>query len=147
MFYKVTTNGELDRLKREALHIIEGMNTDAAKEIDAVNLLQPYLPSNGMIRVINENSKVMIRQEVDSTKPIPALNTKFERKESDGVYEKNGEKFAYIKMPIIWNDGKIVSLEMTERLDSLQENLKMLQNVLIIASLFVLIPSFLQEEC
>ncbi len=142
LFYKVTTNGELERLKREALHIIEGMNADSAKEIDAVNLLQPYLPSNGMIRIINENSKVTIRQEVDSTKPIPALNTKFERKESAGVYEKNEEKFAYIKMPIIWNDGKIVSLEMTERLDSLQENLKMLKNVLVIASLFVLIPSF-----
>lgn len=89
--------------------------------------MQPYLPSNGMIRIINENSKVMIRQEVDSTKPIPALNTKFERKESAGIYEKNEGEFAYIKMPIIWNDGKIVSLEMTERLDSLQENLNMLK--------------------
>ncbi|HDR4422638.1 TPA: HAMP domain-containing protein [Bacillus cereus] len=142
LFYKVTTNGELERLKREAVHIIEGMNAESAKEIDAVNLLQPYLPSNGMIRVINENSKVMIRQEVDNTKPIPAVNTKFERKESAGIYEKNDGEFAYIKMPIIWNDGEIVLLEMTERLDSLQENLNMLKNVLVIASLFVLIPSF-----
>ncbi|HDR4372945.1 TPA: HAMP domain-containing histidine kinase [Bacillus cereus] len=142
LFYKVTTNGELERLKREAIHIIEGMNAESAKEIDAVNLLQPYLPSNGMIRVINENSKVMIRKEVDSTKPIPAVNTKFERKESAGIYKKNGGQFAYIKIPIIWNDGKIVSLEMTERLDSLQDNLNMLKNVLVIASLFVLIPSF-----
>ncbi|MEC3431121.1 two-component sensor histidine kinase [Bacillus thuringiensis serovar nigeriensis] len=142
LFYKVTTNGELERLKREAIHIIEGMNAGSAKEIDAVNLLQPYLPSNGMIRVINENSKVMIRKEVDSTKPIPAVNTKFERKESAGIYKKNGGQFAYIKIPIIWNDGKIVSLEMTERLDSLQDNLNMLKNVLVIASLFVLIPSF-----
>lgn len=147
LFYKVTTNGELERLKREAIHIIDGMNADSAKEVDAISLLQPYLPSNGMIRIINENSKVMIRQEVDSTKPIPALNTKFERKESAGIYEKNEGEFAYIKMPIIWNDGKIVSLEMTERLDSLQENLNMLKNVLVIASLFVLIPSFLREEC
>ncbi|MBR9672723.1 two-component sensor histidine kinase [Bacillus cereus] len=142
LFYKVTTNGELERLKREAIHIIEGMNAESAKEIDAVNLLQPYLPSNGMIRVINENSKVMIRKEVDSTKPIPAVNTKFERKESAGIYKKNGGQFAYIKIPIIWNDGKIVSLEMTERLDNLQDNLNMLKNVLVIASLFVLIPSF-----
>lgn len=147
MFYKVTTNGELERLKREALHIIEGMNAEGAKEIDAVNLLQPYLPSNGMIRIINEDSKVIVRQEVDSKKPIPTIKTKFERKESEGVYEKSGEEFAYIKIPIIWQDGKIVSLEMTERLDSLQENLNMLKNVLIIASLFVLIPSFLLEEC
>lgn len=142
LFYKVTTNGELERLKREAIHIIDGMNADSAKKVDAISLLQPYLPSNGMIRIINENSKVMIRQEVDSTKPIPALNTKFERKESAGIYEKNEGKFAYIKIPIIWNDGKIVSLEMTERLDSLQENLNMLKNVLVIASLLVLIPSF-----
>ena len=37
------------------------------------------------------------------------------------------EGICLYKIPIIWHDGKIVSLEMTERLDSLQENLNMLK--------------------
>ncbi|MEN1935914.1 HAMP domain-containing histidine kinase [Paenibacillus sp. 102] len=142
LFYKVTTSGELDRLKREALHITEGLNEETSQKIDPVNLFQPYLPSNGMIRIINQNSKPIVRQEVDSKRPIPALETKFERKESEGIYERNGKKYAYVKVPVIWNDGKIVTLEVTESLNSLQKNLKMLQNVLIIASFFVLIPAF-----
>ncbi|MFF0829187.1 ATP-binding protein [Brevibacillus sp. NPDC003359] len=142
VFYKVTTDGELDRLQREVLHIQSGLNQTGVEKFDAATLLQPYLPSNGMIRVIDQQSRAIVTQEVDSTQPIPAPKPLFERKASDGVFDVNGAKYAFVKVPIIWTNGKIVTLEVIESIAGLQENLSLLLNVLLFASLFVLIPAF-----
>ncbi|MFF2530368.1 ATP-binding protein [Brevibacillus sp. NPDC058079] len=142
MFYKVTTDGELDRLQREVLHIQSGLNQIGVESFDPATLLQPYLPSNGMIRIIDQQSRAIVTQEVDSTQPIPAPKPIFDRKASDGVFDVNGAKYAYVKVPIIWTNGKIVTLEVIESIAGLQENLSLLQNVLLFASLFVLIPAF-----
>ncbi|NRR24286.1 two-component sensor histidine kinase, partial [Brevibacillus sp. MS2.2] len=107
MFYKVTTDGELDRLQREVLHIQSGLNQIGVESFDPATLLQPYLPSNGMIRIIDQQSRAIVTQEVDSTQPIPAPKPIFDRKASDGVFDVNGAKYAYVKVPIIWTNGKI----------------------------------------
>jgi two-component system, OmpR family, sensor histidine kinase ArlS len=138
-FYKVTTGGELDRIKRDAQHLTDGINKGGAQGIESTDLLLPYLPANGMIRIINEHSKAIVRQEAIA---IPEESTHFERKESEGIYEVEGKKYAFVRLPIIWTDGKVVTLEVTESLNGLQENLTMLQRILMIASLCVLIPAF-----
>jgi two-component system, OmpR family, sensor histidine kinase ArlS len=138
-FYHVTTSGELDRIKRETEHLIDGINKGEAKGISAEDLLQPYLPANGMIRIIDESSKEFKKKYSEQ---IPVENTTFERNASEGIYEIDNKKYAFVKRPVIWTDGKIMTLEVTENIEGLQANLNMLQNILIIASLFVLIPAF-----
>ncbi|WP_338751221.1 HAMP domain-containing histidine kinase [Bacillus sp. FJAT-52991] len=142
LFSKVTTDGELDRLKREALQITGGLNQEGGENIDPATLLQPYLPTNGMIRIIDQDSRAIVTQEVDSNQPIPAPKPRFERKATDGVFDAKEVKYAYVKVPIIWMDGRVMTLEVIESLAGLQKNLNMLKNVLFFASLFVLIPAF-----
>ncbi|GGE79050.1 HAMP domain-containing sensor histidine kinase [Priestia taiwanensis] len=137
-FYNITTSNEVDRLQKETRHLTDGINK--SKEIKADDLLQPYLPANGMIRIIDEKSEVIIEQYVEEILPLEAAQ--FDRQESEGIYEKDGKKYAFVKLPVIWLDGKVVTLEVTEGLDSIQSNLTMLQRILMIASLCVLIPAF-----
>nr|WP_238941914.1 ATP-binding protein [Bacillus sp. REN10] len=143
VFDQVTKQGELDRLKREAVHIMEGLNQEGAETIDPATLLQPSLPANGMIRVINQQSKVIIRQEVDSQQPIPVKDTHFDHRSTNGIYENKGIAYVFVRVPIIWSDGKVALLEVTESLEEPQKNLALLKNVLVIASLVVLIPTFI----
>lgn len=142
LFTTVATNEELERLKRDAIHITNGIHREDVSHIDPGVLLQPYLPSNGMIRIINEKSKVVVQQEMNVEKPISPQKAKFERKESEGTYEAKGVTYGYVKMPIIWQDGTVVTLEITESLASTQKILSVLQKVLIFASLFILVPAF-----
>ncbi|OZI11813.1 two-component sensor histidine kinase [Bacillaceae bacterium SAS-127] len=142
LFAKVTTDGELDRLKRQALHITDGLNQEGVEKIDPATLLQPYLPTNGMIRIIDDESRAIVTQEADSDEPIPRTKPRFERKATDGLFEAKGMEYGFVKVPVIWTDGRVMTLEVTESFAGLQKNLNMLKNVLFIASLFVLIPAF-----
>ncbi|MGM7634361.1 ATP-binding protein [Bacillus sp. Hm123] len=142
LFAKVTTDGELDRLKQEALHITDGLNQEGVEKIDPATLLQPYLPTNGMLRVIDADSRAIVTQEADGDEPMPRTKPHFERKATDGQFEAKGMEYGFVKVPVIWTDGRVMTLEVTESFARLQSNLKMLKNVLFLASLFVLIPAF-----
>ncbi|WP_100401849.1 ATP-binding protein [Bacillus sp. FJAT-42315] len=142
LFAKVTTDGEIDRLKREALHITDGLNQEGVEKIDPATLLQPYLPTNGMLRIIDADSRAIVTQEADGNEPMPRTEPRFERKATEGQFEAKGMEYGFVKVPVIWTDGRVMTLEVTESFAGLQRNLNMLKNVLFLASLFVLIPAF-----
>src|SRR5690625_2939467 len=59
MFYLTSTDSELSQLKSHALDIIEKLN--AEPDIVKSELLEAYLPTNGMIRVTQEDGSPLIR--------------------------------------------------------------------------------------
>jgi len=138
LFYNVSADSELDQLAVQADIITETLNENP--DIAEEELLKAFLPSDGMIRVIGK----------DSTTVIPTLTKKNEYRRLDSSYttkekrdiEKtaNRENVAVIEKPIIWDNGEIVTLQVSKHLVVLQENMKILFYVLLIASFVMLIP-------
>jgi len=139
LFYKVTLNNELDRLGLQAKHIAESVTLSTDKN----NLAEPFkahLPVNGMIRVIDKDSNGILTV----TKETELLNIKpvFNRSQTTDVKLINEVQYAVAYFPMIWKDGNVVTLEVMESLASIQESMRVLKLVLIVASLVVLISLF-----
>src|SRR5699024_7027283 len=138
LFYKVSADSELDQLAGQTDVITETLNKNP--DIAEEELLKAFLPSDGMIRVIDK----------DSTTVIPTLTKKNEYRRLASSYTTtenrkidkavNQENVAVIEKPIIWDDGDIVILQVSKHLVILQENMKILFYVLLFASVVMLIP-------
>lgn len=140
LFYKITTNDKLNHVRLQAEHIA-GAVKPVTNHMNLSDTLKALLPLNGMIRVVNEDSHsiMTITKETEFTELKPT----FKNSQTVELKSVNGIQYAIASFPIIWNDGNIVMLEVTESLASTYESMKILKLVLTVASLVVLIPSFL----
>jgi len=55
-FQTVTINQEMERIEGQAAVIREALASDVAQEVNQSQLLRAYLPTDGMIRVINDQN-------------------------------------------------------------------------------------------
>ena len=140
LFNRMITNEELDRIAMRTQSIAEAMKPSELA-IPAAELLRAYLPSSGMIRVIKEDGRsiVTVTKEPEFAGIAPA----YKSAQTTELSKLKGTLIAKSYFPIIWSDGSIAALEVTESLASAQQNMKLLLAVLIAASLVVLIPSFI----
>lgn len=138
LFYNISADSELDELSIQTDMIVEALNEspDLAEE----ELLKAFLPNEGMIRVIGKDSKPI----------IPILTKKKEYSRLDSVFSTSEtrtintdvakEHVAVISKPIIWNNGDVVTLQVSNHLIALHENMRTLFYVLLVASIVMLIP-------
>lgn len=138
LFYKNSANSELEQLSKQMETIVETLNKNP--EIAQNELLDAYLPTDGMIRVIQaDGSPVMKTLTKDSQ--YTSLPKKYSTTESHDIFKRDdGTNVAVIAKPIIWNDGQIVTLQISKHLMALKETMHTLFFVLMIASIFMLIP-------
>lgn len=139
LFMKITTDTEIDRLMIQTETIVEAL-ANADRAVYGSQLLRAYIPSNGMIRVINEEKQIVSAVTKDSR--LADVPVHFRQNQGHTLHTlEDGERLAIVTFPIIWTDGSVVTLEVTESLAPVQANMHTLSIVLIIASLLVLIPS------
>ena len=141
LFYNISADSELEQLAAQTDMMVEALNNSS--DIPEQELLEAFLPSDGMIRVIGEDSKSV----------IPILTKKNEYRRLDSAYSTSEsrtintdvakENVAVITKPIIWNNGDVVTLQVSEHLIALHENMKTLFYVLLVASIVMLIPIFI----
>ena len=138
LFYKISADSELEQLEAQMTTIVETLNSNP--DIAQNDLLDAYLPTDGMIRVIQADGTPLIKTLTkDST--YTSLPKKYSTAESHEIVKRDdGTKVAVIEQPIIWNDGQIVTLQISKHLMALKEIMGTLFFVLMIASIFMLIP-------
>lgn len=136
-FYKLSVDGELRQLNTQAETIISSVNDNPT--IAKGQLLRAYLPTDGMIRVIDQKGNVL--NTVTRESEYKSLPIHFSNKEiHDVVGREKQADAAVIAQPIIWNNGKIVTLQVSKHLTDLQTTMQTLLFVVIGASIVMLIP-------
>ncbi|KKI88945.1 histidine kinase [Bacillus sp. SA1-12] len=140
LFYSITTNDKLNHVRLQAENIA-GELKPVTNDSRIHDILTSRLPLNGMIRVVNEDSHSIITITKESV--FTEYKSSFNNSQSVELKSVAGIRYAVSRFPIIWHDGNIMMLEVTASLASSYESLKILKLVLIVASLIVLIPSFL----
>src|SRR5699024_10833389 len=138
LFYNISADSELEQLAAQTDMMVEALNNSS--DIPEQELLEAFLPSDGMIRVIGEDSKSV----------IPILTKKNEYRRWDGgdstsesrsiSREVDKEYVAGITKPIMWKNGDVVTLQVSEHVIALHENMKTLFYGLLGASIVMLIP-------
>lgn len=139
LFYKVSTNAEVDRIESQTQVIMEALaSTDA--NVNVNKLLKSYVSAHGMIRVIDEQGVVIEhRSKHAEISSLPADYVNAEKQEV--IRRENGARFAVLSIPLIWENGEIVTLQVAEHLVTLQETMSTLFLVLLFASLIMVIPA------
>ncbi|WP_408009277.1 ATP-binding protein [Pseudalkalibacillus sp. A8] len=140
-FNKVTTEGELDRLTNQTETIASALKEE---QVAPRTLLPAFIPNDGMIRIINHDSKAVLTQA--KTNELRKSEAKFQSSQSAEVHEIAGASYAVVSIPIIWTNGEIVTLEVTESLVGVQANLEILSTILLLATLLAILPAFLSAR-
>lgn len=138
LFYKISDANEVEELKGQTNQIVETLS--ANPEIPQKDLLRAFLPEKGMIRVYAADTSQAIAT-VTKEAEYRFTPGEFSDAESSEVIKQRGEpRTVLITKPIIWDDGTVVSLQVSKRLEGLQETMRTLFYVLSIASIVIIIP-------
>lgn len=141
MFYKISTENELDQLSEQTNAIVETIQENP--DIPTKNLLQAFLPTNGMIRIIDESGEeaTLTLTKQDEYRNLPANFSNQEVKEIK--QDEAGNAVAVVLKPIITENGDIVTLQVADFLHPLEETMRTLLYVLVATSLLILIPTII----
>lgn len=141
-FQRVTIDQEMDRIESQASVIREALASDAALEVNPSQLLRAYLPTDGMIRVIDQQQTAIqiITRDTELTLAEPIFSS---GQQIEQINHAELGRIARLSFPLIWTDGQVVSLEVIERIDQVDETMDILLYVLIIALVFMIIPIWL----
>jgi signal transduction histidine kinase len=144
LFYKNATDNRLVELGSQADVLTERLS-EAQSDIEASEVIEAFLPANGMARVFSEEDGVI--EFKYGGEAYPNLEGTFQREESQNVIRpERGVHVAVVTKPIIWHDGSVVSLQLSDHLIELADTMRILFYVLVIASLILLIPTILASN-
>lgn len=135
-------SNELNRFKAESSNIAYNV-IQAAGEIPAVDLLRAYVPVEGMIRVVDANSQawaVVTSSSAAALSKSPVVT--YPGQHSD-IVTFSSQNYALTSIPIIWDNGEVVQLQVTESLRTIEDNQSVLRRVLTVATLIAMIPVIL----
>lgn len=150
LFYKTSANTELESLTDSANDFVQAYVKMYKKNAGDSNdktgilydyLLEAYLPSHGMIRIIGDDGKIIgqkMKRSQDEKRKATFVST-----EKKSIVKEKDDYVAVVSKPIIWENGQVVTLQMTQRLITLKENMHALFYVLIVSSLLILIPTII----
>lgn len=139
LFYKISVETEMDELTNQTNEITRVLNSGS--EVAKNELLRAYIPTAGMIRVIKENGDLEL-PTLTKKREYTSLETTFVTSEAQSLIKDDRKaSFAMISKPIVWENGSIVTLEITKQLVGLTDTMQTLFYVLIAASIIMLIPT------
>ncbi|WP_456280150.1 HAMP domain-containing histidine kinase [Bacillus sp. K7] len=139
IFSSGLTSKDAARLADEADTIAEALHAAETEGVALQDMLQAYLPANGMVRVVNGDQKAVMT--ITKEKGYKDFPLSFHSGETADVRKHDGKLFAEAAVPVIWADGQVVSLQLVERLENTEESLFLLKIILIAASAAVCIAS------
>lgn len=141
LFYKNATASELEQLVAQTEILVERLaNTTDAYE--ASELINAFLPVNGMAQVFSSEGQTLeFKRRADAYK---LLQGGFQAEETHEILQpERGVNVAVVTRPIIWQDGSVATLQLSNNLVELSNTLKILFYVLLFASLVLFIPTFI----
>ncbi|WP_010271237.1 sensor histidine kinase [Paenibacillus senegalensis] len=142
LFSRQTLNSELDKIKLTTENIAANV-TRSADMISPKDLLRAYVPVNGMIRIVDQEARSLFVVTSPSEAELSQSPVTRYPEQSSLVVSYKGHKYALASIPLIWVDGQVVNLQVTESLQTMESNLKLLRNVLILVTLLAAVPVFL----
>lgn len=145
VFNNMMIEKELEQIKAET-EKIAGEVGKGIKQVDPKQLLQAYVPVDGMIRVISADGITIENTTSNSEQGLRNLKgTYFTGDKSEIITNKNNQ-YSFASSPIIWTDGSIVNLQLTKSISPTNEILSVLKIVLVIVTIIAVIPVLLSTH-
>ena len=139
-FKQFMEESELNQISDQGQAAIETIGNHPTPSL----LMDNYLIGEGMLRVVRSDDRIgKTLTKNPAYRNIPATYT---TSQEAAIVTYESAEYAISRQPLIWDDGSIVTLELVESIEHYSNALRLLQTVLLTASLLVLIPSFIAGQ-
>ncbi|RST72264.1 HAMP domain-containing histidine kinase [Siminovitchia acidinfaciens] len=138
IFKNNSISSEQNRLTNTLHHIVKEMATNKGMSMEQI--LEAYLISDGMIRVVNSSNSPARQMTTDSAYWDIPSNYKDDQFEE--VLKYNDSMFVIVSIPALDENGEVVNLQVIENINHLYENILHLKWVLVFTAIIVNIILF-----
>lgn len=139
LFSRLLIDSEMQQNHEEAERIIQGINKSIG-QVDSADLVRAYVPVDGMIRIVKKDQTSSLTVTSPSQQSLSGMGTHFYMEESKEQIQYKQQPYSFVSIPIIWSDGEVVNLQVTESIHEVVDNLHILTIVLFIVTLIAMIP-------
>lgn len=144
-FSKMTMNSEMERVLEEAKQAAKGIH-QSDSSVPVQQLLLAYVPVNGLLQIVKADGNKGAAAESAEELQLRKLPVTYFGKEETNIMTYNGASFAFVSLPIVWQDGEVVDLQLTVSLQSTDEMLQLLRLLLISVILIATIPVLISSR-
>ena len=136
LFERMSHTTEYHQLLSRAKELTAALSQMETEE-EAGIVLRAYIPANSAVSIIDSDSKPLIN--VQSVDGLGEIGDNIDSDDPFIIREFKGIEAISVSSPIIWPTGEVVSLEVTQLLPDVAENLQLLKYVLIGVTAFGMI--------
>jgi two-component system, OmpR family, sensor histidine kinase ArlS len=144
-FNKLILDSELSTANKE----MKIISSNVIKSIGLVpknTLLRSYVPINGMIQIVTDDSKSFSAVTSPDEKSLSERKREFYKNEVSKTIDYQRQLYTFESMPIILEDGSVANLQITKSMKTATDNLSILRLVLIMVTLLALIPVLISSR-
>ncbi len=145
VFSTLTIREQQQRIESQTAKTADNIRLSAS-DLPVADLLRAYVPLEGMIRIVAQqgsNSLLVTSPDEQSLSKRPVV---YDANRVSQVIKDNGHRYVFVSIPVIWNDGRVVNVQVTESLQQTESYLNVLQLVLLIVTGLAMIPVFLSGQ-
>lgn len=128
LFERMSHNTEYHQLLSRSKELTAALSQMATEE-DAAIVVRAFIPANGAVAIMNSEQKVLVK--VQSVDGLWKTSDRIQSDDPFVIRDFKGIEALAISVPIIWPTGEVVTLEMTQLLTDVDENLRLLRLALI----------------
>jgi two-component system sensor histidine kinase ArlS len=141
-FSQMILKSELEQTTLEAERIMEAVQ-QSESSVPVADLLRAYVPINGMIRIVNTAGSQVTTVTAAKQEKLFDQPFAFNQSEQREIIKYDGIPYSFVSVPVIWTNGQIVNIQITENLLPVSDNLGVLRIVLIVVTVIATIPVLL----
>ncbi|WP_342553332.1 HAMP domain-containing sensor histidine kinase [Paenibacillus sp. FSL R7-0652] len=145
VFERVSINNEIRRVEAEAESIVTGVRQSAGS-IPPDDLLRAYAPVNGMLRIVHEDGNSSPVTTTAASEQLSKLSYQYENEKKAEYIQVDQVGYVWVSMPLIWPDGEVVNLQVTQSVAETEGGLTTLRTVLVIVTIIALIPAVISSR-
>ncbi|MEC0126380.1 sensor histidine kinase [Paenibacillus pabuli] len=145
VFERMSIDNEIKRVEAEAESIVKGVRQSAGS-IPPDDLLRAYAPLDGMLRIVNEDGTSSPPVTTSAEEQLSKLSYKYESEKKSEYTQVEQIGYVWVSVPVIWPDGEVVNLQVTESIEDTENRLSVLRTVLVAVTIIALIPAIISSR-
>ena len=142
LFNHFSLKSEVGQVETDAVAIAKGIQSSSSS-IPLPDLLRAYVPVDGMLEIVSKSNN---RYPPITSPTQPELSKRtavFYAQKTTEIITFGHESYVLVSIPVIWQNGEVVNIQVTESLRETMKNLQSLRFVLVAVTLIALIPVYI----
>lgn len=139
LFSQLSINSRKDQVEATAENIIRGIQR-APVSVAAEDLFRAYVPLDGMLRLMNSKGDLLSPITSSSEQSLSLIKGAYDETRQVRMITHEDNRYILVSVPMIWSNGEVVNLQVTESLQPTMQTLQVLKIVLVAVTGIALIP-------